>query len=127
MKFHNVNSIRPFGPTIFECDCPQEVLKKLNFIVESTSNQSPPNLLDRDFEIVFFTQKQVDDSGFTSFIREVIPDCFETWNMENAHMQYEPSSFSDLYVDVWANRYFKGDFTPPHDLSVYVSALSSSK
>ena len=48
------------------------ILKKLNFIVESTPNQSPPNLLDRDFEIVFFTQKQVDDSGFTSFIRDFI-------------------------------------------------------
>ena len=126
-KFHNVNSIRPFGPTIFECDCPEEVLKKLNFIVESTPNQSPPNLLDRDFEIVFFTQKQVDDSGFTSFIREVISDCLETWNMENASMQYEPSSFSDLYVDVWANRYFKADWSPPHNHKGIVSGVTILK
>ena len=63
-----MNLTNPFGPSILECACPDKVLKELNSIVDSTSQQDLPNLLDRDFEIVYFTEEHVNDSGFTSFI-----------------------------------------------------------
>ena len=47
-----MNLTNPFGPSILECACPDKVLKELNSIVDSTSQQDLPNLLDRDFEIV---------------------------------------------------------------------------
>ena len=121
---YNINLTQPFGPTILECTCPDKVLKELNSIVDSTHQESIPNLLDRDFEVVFFTEEEVNDSGFTSFIGEVIPEYLKTWNVESANVQYEPASFSELYVDVWANRYFKGHYTPPHDHKGNVSGIT---
>ena len=119
-----MNLTNPFGPSILECVCPDKVLKELNSIVDSTHQQDLPNLLDRDFEIVYFTEEQVNDSGFTSFIGEVITEYLKSWNIKSANVQYEPASFSELYVDVWANRYFKGDFTPPHDHKGNVSGIT---
>ena len=119
-----MNLTNPFGPSILECMCPDKILKELNSIVDSTHQQDLPNLLDRDFEIVYFTEEQVNDSGFTSFIGEVIPEYLKSWNIKSANVQYEPASFSELYVDVWANRYFKGHYTPPHDHKGNVSGIT---
>lgn len=133
---------QPFGPFILESYLPDEIVDELNRKTEEICNDPEemdrycssagniPNLLLRDFEVVYFTEKYLEDIGFRSFA-EKLGNYYVERAMTN-NVGYDTVKLSIIdggkdrdpsfthsedirYSDAWVNRYYSGDFTPLHD------------
>ena len=125
-----INLYRPFGPYILECMCPDDVLKNFNDFVDSgkyIKDTNTPDMLGRGFELVYFTRNKLDDIGFTNFISNSAKEYlkqYENYDVKNAVICYMDTSFSPVFADVWVNRYFKGNYTPPHYHGGHISGIT---
>jgi hypothetical protein len=137
LPMYNINITKPFGPFIFECMCPQNVVTNFNSFVDNMDQNTKelcssryskvdgfPDLLDRGFEIIYLTSNQCENVGFTSFIGDIVPEYMKLFNVNNTEICFTTSHFSDLFVEVWVNRYFKDDYTPPHDHKGHISGIT---
>jgi hypothetical protein len=134
-KFKVMKLERHFGPLMLHCDASVELITNLNNwvnnlsqdewkCVSSKGDNSIPDLLNRGFETLFLPYSTCDRLGLTKFLLEsgqyyvdnVMPD-------ENKTVTLPPSTFSDDYADVWVNRYFKGNVTPPHGHAQSLSGI----
>ena len=134
---------QPFGPFVLETELPEHMIDAINQKTEEicsdpvemekfcSSTGSIPNLLLRDFEVVYFTEKFLTDIGFTNFV-ENLGNYYVDQAMTN-NVSYDKvklsiiageglegdSSFKHAnkirYADAWVNRYYAGDYTPLHD------------
>lgn len=134
----NIKIIKPFGPTILETICPEELFNELNSYTEevvnddvlssyfSSKGKNIPNLLLRDFENIYLPKEYCDDIGFTEYVENLSKIYLDAVSEPNPNIIPELAiipggdpSFSlskdILYADVWINRYFSGDFTPLHN------------
>ena len=131
---------RPFGPYILETVMPDNMVDELNRKTEEvcsntkemekycSSKGNIPNLLLRDFEVVYFAEEYLKDIGFKSYIEKLgnyylqkKEDNFAISNyvrLSTVDRGYDPS-FSHpeniCYADAWVNRYYAGDYTPLHE------------
>lgn len=134
---YDISLIKPFGPAIMECQCPEIIVDNLNSFVDNMDQSTKefcsskyskqegfPDLLSRGFEIIYLTPENVEETGFSNFIAEIIPDYLKTFNVNSAEVLFVPAHFSDLFVDVWINRYYKDDYTPPHDHKGHISGIT---
>ena len=132
-----VSQHRPFGPTLLEAMCPEDIVDAINDFCDNNSNTEKfsslkgniPNLLLRDIENVYYPMDFLHEIGFVELIEElathyvmsnteIIPKDFDS------RMKLSPISGENLlgfplanevcYADMWANRYYSGNFTPPH-------------
>jgi len=78
---YNIGFCKPFGPNILECQCPDQIISEINSYIDDmseekkslcsskyTTDENFPNLLDRDFEVVYFTAKEAFDTGLSFFL-----------------------------------------------------------
>jgi len=134
---YDIELIKPFGPFILECMCPDDVLTKFNSFVDNMDQDTKeicsskhskvegfPDLLDRGFEIIFMTGEQLGDIGFTNFIAGATKEYCKVYNIEKPNVRYNDCEFSDIFVDAWVNRYFNNNYTPPHDHSGHISGIT---
>ncbi len=133
---------RPFGPFILESTCPQIIVDSLNqFTEESAKNPEMsdkycyssgniPNLLLRDFEVVYLTEDFCEDIGLKEYVemlgnyylnridtqnypyREVKLSIINEFGDDQKDFEYSDKM---IYADAWVNRYYSGDYTPLHD------------
>jgi hypothetical protein len=133
---YNIGFCKPFGPTILECQCPSEIISKLNSYVDAmedeqkkmcsskfTDNEEFPNLLSRDFEVVYLTPKASFESGLSFFLLQIAKSYNRQLGVYDKQIILPKSTFSDQLLDVWINRYFKLDYTPPHDHRGNISGI----
>lgn len=133
---------RPFGPFILESTCPQIIVDSLNqFTEESAKNPEMsdkycyssgniPNLLLRDFEVVYLTEDFCEDIGLKEYVEMLgnyYLDRIDTQNypynevklsiINESGDDQKDFEYSDkmIYADAWVNRYYSGDYTPLHD------------
>lgn len=131
------NITKPFGPIIFECFCPQNVVDNFNNFIDNMDQETKelcsskhskvqgfPDLLSRGFEIVYLTSDQLDTIGFSSFIANASEEYMKVHGVNSADIYFNNSHFSELFVDVWVNRYFQNDYTPPHDHAGHISGIT---
>jgi hypothetical protein len=126
---------RHFGPLMLHCDAPNDIINGLNDWVDnmqqdewnrvsSRGDNDIPDLLNRGFETLFLPYSVCDRIGLTEFmlqageyyLQNVIQDDTKTVTLP-------PATFSNDYADVWVNRYFKGDVTPPHGHAQSLSGI----
>jgi len=124
---YNIGFCKPFGPNILECQCPDEIISGINSYVDDMSEEKKslcsskyntdenfPNLLDRDFEVVYFTPKEAFDTGLSFFLLQTAKSYSRQIGMFDKQVILPKTTFSDGLLDVWVNRYYKNDITPPH-------------
>ncbi len=133
---------QPFGPFIMETDLPKSMVDAINQKTEEvcsnpkemekycSSTGNIPNLLLRDFEVVYFTEEFLEEIGFRKFVEE-LGDYYVEHSVTN-NINYDRVKLSIIdggkdrdpsfkhsdelrYSDAWVNRYYAGDFTPLHD------------
>lgn len=134
---YNINITKPFGPAILECQCPEKVVNNLNYFVDNMNQETKeycsskyskvegfPDLLSRGFEIIYLTPENVEETGFSNFVAEITPDYLKTFNISSAEVFFVPAHFSNSFVDVWINRYYQNDYTPPHDHKGHISGIT---
>lgn len=125
---YNIGFYKPFGPLILECQCPEDVVSKINSYVDNmsevdkkicsskyTGNVDFPNLLSRDFEVVYFKPKDAFDTGLSFFLLQIAKSYTRQIGVFDKQIIFPNSTFSDQLLDAWVNRYYKNDYTPPHD------------
>jgi hypothetical protein len=125
---YNIGFYKPFGPLILECQCPEDVIYKINSYVDDmseedkkicsskyTDNVDFPNLLSRDFEVVYFKPKDAFDRGLSFFLLQIAKSYTRQIGVFDKQIIFPNSTFSDQLLDAWVNRYYKNDYTPPHD------------
>jgi hypothetical protein len=147
--FSNLIIKRHFGPYILRHKCPTTILESLNqytdSIVEnesfskiySSKHSSVPNLLKRDFEVIYLDYEFCENIGFCDYVSElskqyinhIVTNSYDDYGNEESSFYfrnveptlskiYQDSAFkySDKIeiADAWINRYFSGDFTPMH-------------
>ena len=121
--------IYPFGPKILTSYCPQTILEKLNDIIDkdlnihefkknfSSSYKLIPNLLNRDLENVFLSEKICVEIGLKNFLEELADFYIEDeMNFQNKKLKLSIIEKSNnnfknkniTYSDCWINRYFLG-------------------
>ena len=99
---------------IQQLTAPPELIQRINSWVDNMShdewntvssrgNNPIPDLLHRGFETLFFPHHTCTQLGISEFI-------LSTTN----NVVIPPATFSNDYADVWVNRYYYGDTTPPH-------------
>lgn len=141
----NVESIRPFGPTIIRSKLPDEMLEQIERYVDdvcsdaelmnyvSTVGGNVPNALETDVHVIYLTEKFSDDIGLTGLLESLgnhyldlvqpaeIPDWCELPD-EGVKLGVisgddKEFAFSEnvCYSDCWVNRYFQGDYAPHHN------------
>jgi hypothetical protein len=132
----------PFGPKILISNCPSNIIEKLNNFIDKDLNENDkkyfssfcdyiPNLLNRDLENIFLSEKKCEDIGLKNFLEEIA----------NIYIQDDDNKFEKLklsiiektndnfknkniiYSDCWINRYFLGDYTPIHTHSGVLSGV----
>jgi len=133
---------QPFGPYILETMLPKNMLDAINKKTEDicsdpkemekfcSSTGNIPNLLLRDFEVVYFTEEFLEQIGFRDFVEKLGNYFLE--NTDDNNLRYDDVKLSIIdggkdrdpsfkhsdklrYSDAWVNRYYAGDFTPIHD------------
>lgn len=125
---YNISLHKPFGPLILECQCPEDVVSKINSYVDDmseedkkicsskyTDNENFPNLLSRDFEVVYFKPKDAFDVGLSYFLLQISKSYTRQIGLFDKQIIFPNSTFSDHLLDAWVNRYYKNDYTPPHN------------
>ena len=133
---------RPFGPFILESICPESIVDSINNFTEECckndemkntycySSGNLPNLLLRDFEVVYLSENFCEEIGLKEYV-EKLGDYYVnnidtvTHNFFNVKLSIinqivDPEKtfrMSDkiTYADAWVNRYYSGDYTPLHD------------
>jgi hypothetical protein len=70
------------------------------------------------------TSDQLDTIGFSSFIANASEEYMKVHGVNSADIYFNNSHFSELFVDVWVNRYFQNDYTPPHDHAGHISGIT---
>lgn len=142
-----VKQHRPFGPILLEAMCPEGMVDAMNDFCEKNSNTREysslqgniPNLLLRDIENVYYPMDFLDEIGFVELIEELGTQYVTTCGLDgflkdfSRGMKLNPIVPGDtavfplaneiFYGDVWANRYFAGDFTPPHSHGGAISGV----
>lgn len=128
-----------FGPFILESKCPQNIVDSLNkFTEDACSNEemqkkfcsssgNTPNLLLRDFEVVFLTENFCEDIGLKEFVEKLGNYYLESSTChyhnvklsivnKNSDQKTKQFEYADkiTYADAWVNRYYSGDYTPLH-------------
>lgn len=134
---HNLNITKPFGPSILESQCQELVLNNLNSLVDNMDQSTKefcsskyskvegfPDLLSRGFEIIYLTPQMLEDTGFTQYISDIVPEYLKTFNINSAEVSFLLSNFSEEFADVWINRYYQNDYTPPHDHRGHISGIT---
>jgi hypothetical protein len=134
---YNLNITKPFGPSIIESQCPELVLNNLNSLVDNMDQSTKefcsskyskvegfPDLLSRGFEIIYLTPQMLEDTGFTQYISNIVPEYLKTFNINSAEVSFLLSNFSEEFADVWINRYYQNDYTPPHDHRGHISGIT---
>jgi hypothetical protein len=128
LEYNSINPAKPFGPVLLECKCPEEVVKNINNFVDNmddetkelcsskyTKNKKFPNLLQRDFEIIYLPPKVSFESKLSLFLLEIAKIYSTYLNFENSNVIFPKTLFSNDLLDAWVNRYYKNDYTPPHN------------
>lgn len=134
---YNINITKPFGPCILESQCPEDVVNSLNSLVDNMDQSTKefcsskyskvegfPDLLSRGFEIIYLTPQMLDETGFTEYISSIVPEYLKTFNVNSAEVSFLLSNFSEEFADVWINRYYQNDYTPPHDHRGHISGIT---
>ncbi len=134
---YDLNLTKPFGPGILECMCPKDTLNNLNSFVDNMDQSTKelcssahsklegfPDLLSRGFEIIYLTPETLEDTGFSKFISDVVPEYLNQFNIKGAEVSFILSHFSNSLADVWINRYYQNDYTPPHDHKGHISGIT---
>jgi len=134
---YDLNITKPFGPCIIESQCPENILNNLNSLVDNMSQSTKeycsskyskvegfPDLLSRGFEIIYLTPQMLEDTGFTEYISNIVPEYLKTFNVNSAEVSFLLSNFSEEFADVWINRYYQNDYTPPHDHRGHISGIT---
>ena len=134
---YDIELMKPFGPVILECMCPDDVLIEFNSFIDNMDQDTKeicsskhskvegfPDLLGRGFEIIYMTGQQLGDIGFTNFIASVTQEYFKGFNIKDPQVRYNDCHFSDIFVDAWVNRYFEDNYTPPHDHGGHISGIT---
>jgi hypothetical protein len=124
---YNINVYKPFGPLILESKCPDNIINGLNQYIDEmgddekvncsskyTKDETFPNLLDRGFEVVYITPKTSFEVGLSYYILQIATIYSKYIGRYDSEVILPNSSFSDKFVDIWINRYFESDYTPPH-------------
>ena len=133
---------QPFGPFVLESELPKSMLDAINKKTEEicsdpekmdeycSSTGSIPNLLLRDFEVVYFTEKFLEEIGFKELVEDLGNYYLERATTNSVNYDEVKLSIIDggkdrdpsfkhsdkiRYADAWVNRYYAGDFTPLHD------------
>lgn len=140
---------RHFGPYILRHNCPSNILKSLNEYTEavikneslseiySSKSSSVPNLLKRDFEVIYLDYDFCENIEFCDYVSQlseqyinhVVSNSYDDYGDEECSFYFkniEPKlskitedsvfKYSDKIemADAWINRYFSGDFTSMH-------------
>jgi hypothetical protein len=134
---YDLNITKPFGPCIIESQCPEIILNNLNSLVDNMDQSTKefcsskyskvegfPDLLSRGFEIIYLTPQMLEDTGFTQYISDIVPEYLKTFNVNSAEVSFLLSNFSEEFADVWVNRYYQNDYTPPHDHRGHISGIT---
>ena len=134
---YDLNLTKPFGPGILESMCPKDTLNNLNSLVNNMDQTTKefcsskhskvegfPDLLSRGFEIIYLTPQMLEGTGFTEYISNIVPEYLRTFGINSAEVSFLLSNFSEEFADVWINRYYKNDYTPPHDHKGHISGIT---
>lgn len=143
---------RPFGPFILESKCPEHIVESLNKFTEDTSlnpemkdkycysSGNIPNLLLRDFEVVYLSENFCDDIGLKDYVEtlgnyyiknidvqnypyeQVKLSVVNEFNLSKENKNF-PYSDKISYADAWINRYYSGDYTPLHEHGADLSGI----
>jgi hypothetical protein len=121
---------------ILECQCPEDIITKLNLYVDEmneeqkkicsskfTDNKDFPNLLSRDFEVIYLTPKSSFETGLSFFLLQICQAYNRQSGVYDKQIILPKSTFSEELLDVWINRYEQLDYTPPHDHRGNVSGI----
>lgn len=138
----NEKIIYPFGPKILISNCPSNIIKKLNDFVDNNFDEknskffsslynSVPNLLDRDLENIFLSEKICEDIGLKNFIEKTANNYIKNENIKFKQLKLSViektnKNFKNkniIYSDCWINRYFLSDYTPMHTHSGVLSGV----
>jgi len=134
---------QPFGPYVLETECPPNIIDSLNDYVENSLNDDRskeevcfsggniPNLLLRDFEVVFLKESLCEEIGLKKYVETLGNYYVSKWIESNKHPGFEKVKlsivdetesvkdfkYSDKFIisDSWVNRYYSGDYTPLHE------------
>jgi len=146
-----VKQHRPFGPTLLEAMCPEGMVDAINDFCDKNSNTreysslqgNTPNLLLRDIESVYYPMDFLDEIGFVDYIEKLAThyvmtsyrgtldpavkdfDCRMKLSPIASSKAIEGFPLADkiFYADMWANRYYSGEFTPPHNHGGSISGV----
>ena len=132
----NIQARHPFGPSILEVDCPMDLINSINNLVDNmddktlemcsskhTHNPNFPNLLNRGFEIIYLLKEQAQQLTLDSFIVAMSQQYLNYLGRPCDTLNIPAPDWDSRYSDVWINRYFKGDITPPHGHNHYLSGV----
>ena len=111
-----LTSFRPFGPTIYRANCPEDILIHLNEYVEENESTWFPNLLERDIQNIYVSRKVSDQIGLTNLL-ETLGNHYLVTESDLFSRKFERlklKRFDAEYYDCWINRYYAGDQTPIH-------------
>jgi len=129
----------PFGPVVLEAECPESIIDGLNDLIDNMSedklkicssrhnDSSIPNLLNRGFEIVYLLKDDVEELSYDDYLLAISAEYLRYLNRPVDGLYLPDPIFSDKFYDVWINRYFKGDITPPHGHAHYLSGVTILK
>ncbi len=136
LDFSTVNPSKPFGPVLFECKCPQEIIDNINYFVDNmnletknlcsskyTKNKNFPNLLQRDFEVIYLTPESSVETKLSYFLLEIAKIYSTYLGAEGSDVILPNTLFTDELLDAWVNRYYKNDYTPPHNHRGHISGI----
>jgi hypothetical protein len=127
---------RPFGPCILEVTCPKNLIENINHLIDNMSDeelekcssrytQNPkfPNLLNRGFEIIYFLKEHVNELRLEEFILQMSKEYLHCLGRDSSSVYMPNPVWSNEHSDIWVNRYFRGDITPPHGHAHYISGV----
>lgn len=128
----------PFGPAILEAECPNSIIDGLNDLIDempkekleicsSKYNSNIPNLLNRGFEILYLLKEDVEKLSYNDYLLAISSEYLRYLNRSAEGLYLPDPIFSDKFYDVWVNRYFRGDITPPHGHAHYLSGVTILK
>ena len=115
---YNIGFYKPFGPLILECQCPEDVISKINSYVDDMSEEDKKICSSKytdNVEVVYFKPKDAFDTGLSFFLLQIAKSYTRQIGVFDKQIIFPNSTFSDQLLDAWVNRYYKNDYTPPHD------------
>lgn len=126
----------PFGPCILDVTCPNILIQNINHLIDNldeeelekcsnkhTKNKKFPNLLNRGFEIVYLLKEHTKQLELESFILPITEQYLRYLGRDFNNIFIPSPIWSEEHSDIWVNRYYRGDITPPHGHAHYVSGV----